>query len=151
MYYFFSQPSFGYIINSPEKREPFALIRPSDFSSRGNSVHSETVQLSEVDETMNPGIKFFPTMPLRICSRIRALWKLLIWSLLCTCRGSGEDSWTDTSWAATKESGTHKRCPGGYYLLYGTIMLFFCRLIYRVVCLNIFDIYRNIWYVFFVQ
>ncbi|XP_060778074.1 centrosomal protein of 192 kDa isoform X3 [Neoarius graeffei] len=48
------RPSFGYIINSPEKREPFALIRPSDFSSRGSSVHSETVQLSDVDETMNP-------------------------------------------------------------------------------------------------
>ncbi|KAI5618124.1 centrosomal protein of 192 kDa isoform X2, partial [Silurus asotus] len=48
------RPSFGYIINSPEKREPFALIRPSDFSSRGSSVHSETVQLSEADDTMNP-------------------------------------------------------------------------------------------------
>ncbi|MCJ8728567.1 hypothetical protein PDJAM_G00005970 [Pangasius djambal] len=48
------RPSFGYIINSPEKREPFALIRPSDFSSRGSSVHSETVQLSDADETMNP-------------------------------------------------------------------------------------------------
>ncbi|XP_017329785.2 centrosomal protein of 192 kDa isoform X1 [Ictalurus punctatus] len=48
------RPSFGYIINSPEKREPFALIRPSDFSSRGSSVRSETVQLSDADETMNP-------------------------------------------------------------------------------------------------
>ncbi|KAK3551397.1 hypothetical protein QTP70_016635 [Hemibagrus guttatus] len=48
------RPSFGYIINSPEKREPFALIRPSDFSSRGSSVHSETVPLSDVDQTMNP-------------------------------------------------------------------------------------------------
>ncbi|XP_058246905.1 centrosomal protein of 192 kDa isoform X1 [Hemibagrus wyckioides] len=48
------RPSFGYIINSPEKREPFALIRPSDFSSRGSSVHSEIVQLSDVDQTMNP-------------------------------------------------------------------------------------------------
>ncbi|MCI4374421.1 hypothetical protein PGIGA_G00006070 [Pangasianodon gigas] len=48
------RPSFGYIINSPEKREPFALIRPSDFSSRGSSIHSETVQLSDADETMNP-------------------------------------------------------------------------------------------------
>lgn len=53
---FFFQPSFGYIINSPEKREPFALIRPSDFSSRGSSVRSETVQLSDADETMNPGM-----------------------------------------------------------------------------------------------
>ncbi|XP_062847530.1 centrosomal protein of 192 kDa [Trichomycterus rosablanca] len=42
------RPSFGYIINSPEKREPFALIRPSDFSSRGSSVHSDA------DDTMNP-------------------------------------------------------------------------------------------------
>ncbi|KAF5896116.1 centrosomal protein, partial [Clarias magur] len=48
------RPSFGYIINSPEKREPFALIRPSDFSSRGSSVHNETVQLSDADGTMNP-------------------------------------------------------------------------------------------------
>ncbi|XP_046702949.1 centrosomal protein of 192 kDa isoform X2 [Silurus meridionalis] len=51
------RPSFGYIINSPEKREPFALIRPSDFSSRGSSVHSETVQLSEADDTMNPDLE----------------------------------------------------------------------------------------------
>ncbi|XP_027005077.2 centrosomal protein of 192 kDa isoform X2 [Tachysurus fulvidraco] len=48
------RPSFGYIINSPEKREPFALIRPSDFSSRGSSVQSETVQLSDADQTLNP-------------------------------------------------------------------------------------------------
>ncbi|XP_072535710.1 centrosomal protein of 192 kDa isoform X2 [Salminus brasiliensis] len=51
---FVKRPSFGYVINSPEKREPFALIRPSDFSSRGSSVHSETVQLSDADDTMNP-------------------------------------------------------------------------------------------------
>uniref|UniRef100_A0A8B9KIS4 Centrosomal protein 192 n=1 Tax=Astyanax mexicanus TaxID=7994 RepID=A0A8B9KIS4_ASTMX len=51
---FVKRPSFGYVINSPEKREPFALLRPSDFCSRGNSVHSETVQLSDADETMNP-------------------------------------------------------------------------------------------------
>ncbi|XP_035386391.1 centrosomal protein of 192 kDa isoform X2 [Electrophorus electricus] len=48
------RPSFGYVINSPEKREPFALLRPSDFSSRGGSVHSDTVDLSDTDETMNP-------------------------------------------------------------------------------------------------
>ncbi|KAM9489510.1 centrosomal protein of 192 kDa [Clarias gariepinus] len=48
------RPSFGYIINSPEKREPFALIRPSDFSSRGSSVQNETIQLSDADGTMNP-------------------------------------------------------------------------------------------------
>ncbi|XP_076844541.1 centrosomal protein of 192 kDa [Brachyhypopomus gauderio] len=48
------RPSFGYVINSPEKREPFALLRPSDFSSTGGSIHSETVELSDADETMNP-------------------------------------------------------------------------------------------------
>ncbi|XP_037393064.1 centrosomal protein of 192 kDa [Pygocentrus nattereri] len=48
------RPSFGYVINSPEKREPFALIRPSDFSSRGSSIHSDTVQLSDADDTMSP-------------------------------------------------------------------------------------------------
>uniref|UniRef100_A0AAY4DD36 Centrosomal protein 192 n=1 Tax=Denticeps clupeoides TaxID=299321 RepID=A0AAY4DD36_9TELE len=47
------RPSFGYIITSPEKREPFALIRPSDFSSRATSVHSETLLLSDADKTMN--------------------------------------------------------------------------------------------------
>ncbi|XP_041963410.1 centrosomal protein of 192 kDa isoform X1 [Alosa sapidissima] len=47
------RPSFGYIITSPEKREPFALIRPSDFSSRGSSFHSETIPLSDADEPMN--------------------------------------------------------------------------------------------------
>ncbi|KAI4871290.1 hypothetical protein NFI96_019814 [Prochilodus magdalenae] len=51
---YIKRPSFGYVINSPEKREPFALIRPSDFSSRGSSIHSDTVQLSDADETMNP-------------------------------------------------------------------------------------------------
>ncbi|KAG7470070.1 hypothetical protein MATL_G00135730 [Megalops atlanticus] len=48
------RPSFGYVITSPEKREPFALIRPSDFSSRGSSVHSDTLHHSDVDNTMNP-------------------------------------------------------------------------------------------------
>ncbi|XP_029927859.1 centrosomal protein of 192 kDa isoform X2 [Myripristis murdjan] len=48
------RPSFGYIITSPEKREPFPLIRPSDFSSRNNSVHNETFELSETDKTLNP-------------------------------------------------------------------------------------------------
>ncbi|XP_030781619.1 centrosomal protein of 192 kDa isoform X6 [Rhinopithecus roxellana] len=32
----FIQPSFGYFIRSPEKREPIALIRKSDVSSRGD-------------------------------------------------------------------------------------------------------------------
>ncbi|KAJ8288500.1 hypothetical protein COCON_G00011590 [Conger conger] len=47
------RPSFGYVITSPEKREPFALIRPSDFSSRGSSVHSDTLLNSDGDDTMN--------------------------------------------------------------------------------------------------
>ncbi|XP_035234823.1 centrosomal protein of 192 kDa isoform X1 [Anguilla anguilla] len=47
------RPSFGYVITSPEKREPFALIRPSDFSSRGSSVHSDTLLNSDADDTMN--------------------------------------------------------------------------------------------------
>uniref|UniRef100_A0A8B9KIB4 Centrosomal protein 192 n=1 Tax=Astyanax mexicanus TaxID=7994 RepID=A0A8B9KIB4_ASTMX len=50
---FVKRPSFGYVINSPEKREPFALLRPSDFCSRGNSVHSETVQLSDNELPLN--------------------------------------------------------------------------------------------------
>ncbi|KAJ8353763.1 hypothetical protein SKAU_G00213300 [Synaphobranchus kaupii] len=48
------RPSFGYVITSPEKREPFALIRPSDFSSRGSSVLSDTLRHSDADDTMNP-------------------------------------------------------------------------------------------------
>ncbi|XP_052003508.1 centrosomal protein of 192 kDa-like isoform X2 [Xyrauchen texanus] len=46
------RPSFGYVITSPEKREPIALIRPSDVF-RGNSIHSETVQQSDADKTLN--------------------------------------------------------------------------------------------------
>ncbi|KAG8010342.1 hypothetical protein GBF38_014620 [Nibea albiflora] len=48
------RPSFGYIITSPEKREPFALIHPSEFSTRDNSPHNDTVELSEADQTLNP-------------------------------------------------------------------------------------------------
>ncbi|KAI1894105.1 hypothetical protein AGOR_G00112400 [Albula goreensis] len=48
------RPSFGYVITSPEKREPFALIRPSDFSSRGSSVHSDTLHHSDADDTLHP-------------------------------------------------------------------------------------------------
>ncbi|MBN3308453.1 CE192 protein, partial [Amia calva] len=48
------RPSFGYVIASPEKREPFALIRPSDFSSWGSLDHDEAVNVSDADETMNP-------------------------------------------------------------------------------------------------
>ncbi|KAM8735217.1 centrosomal protein of 192 kDa isoform 1-T3 [Acanthopagrus schlegelii] len=48
------RPSFGYIITSPEKREPFALIHPSEFSARDNFPHSDTMELSEADTTLNP-------------------------------------------------------------------------------------------------
>ncbi|XP_028985028.1 centrosomal protein of 192 kDa isoform X2 [Betta splendens] len=48
------RPSFGYIITSPEKREPFALIHPSEFSATDSSPHSETMELRETDKTLNP-------------------------------------------------------------------------------------------------
>uniref|UniRef100_A0A672Y5X5 Centrosomal protein 192 n=1 Tax=Sphaeramia orbicularis TaxID=375764 RepID=A0A672Y5X5_9TELE len=48
------RPSFGYIINSPEKREPFALIHPSDFSD--TSPHNDTVELCDADKTLNTGV-----------------------------------------------------------------------------------------------
>uniref|UniRef100_A0A669E4Y8 Centrosomal protein 192 n=1 Tax=Oreochromis niloticus TaxID=8128 RepID=A0A669E4Y8_ORENI len=41
------RPSFGYIITSPEKREPFPLIHPSEFSNRDGSPSSDTTDLSE--------------------------------------------------------------------------------------------------------
>nr|XP_033496606.1 centrosomal protein of 192 kDa isoform X1 [Epinephelus lanceolatus] len=47
------RPSFGYIITSPEKREPFPLIHPSEFSAR-DSLHSDTAEVSEADKTLNP-------------------------------------------------------------------------------------------------
>ncbi|XP_070768017.1 centrosomal protein of 192 kDa [Enoplosus armatus] len=50
----FKRPSFGYIITSPEKREPFALIHPSEFSARDTSPHNDTMELSEADQTLNP-------------------------------------------------------------------------------------------------
>uniref|UniRef100_A0A3P8XCP8 Centrosomal protein 192 n=1 Tax=Esox lucius TaxID=8010 RepID=A0A3P8XCP8_ESOLU len=37
------RPSFGYVITSPEKRDPFPLIRPSDFPSQESSVHNDTL------------------------------------------------------------------------------------------------------------
>ncbi|KAM3614616.1 uncharacterized protein V6R79_016875 [Siganus canaliculatus] len=46
------RPSFGYIITSPEKREPFALITPSEFSAEVQSPHNATVDLSEADKTL---------------------------------------------------------------------------------------------------
>lgn len=50
------QPSFGYIITSPEKREPFALIHPSDFSNRDVSLHNDPTEVSETDKTLQPGV-----------------------------------------------------------------------------------------------
>uniref|UniRef100_A0A3B3D6E5 Centrosomal protein 192 n=1 Tax=Oryzias melastigma TaxID=30732 RepID=A0A3B3D6E5_ORYME len=43
------RPSFGYIITSPEKREPFALISTSELRSADGSPHSDTA-----DRTLNP-------------------------------------------------------------------------------------------------
>ncbi|RXN05911.1 centrosomal protein of 192 kDa-like [Labeo rohita] len=48
------RPSFGYFITSPEKREPVALLRPSDLFSRGSFLNTETVPQSDADETLNP-------------------------------------------------------------------------------------------------
>ncbi|XP_043116240.1 centrosomal protein of 192 kDa isoform X2 [Puntigrus tetrazona] len=48
------RPSFGYFITSPEKREPVALLRPSDLVSRGSSINIETIPQSDADETLNP-------------------------------------------------------------------------------------------------
>ncbi|KAM9309577.1 centrosomal protein of 192 kDa [Pholidichthys leucotaenia] len=48
------RPSFGYIITSPQKREPFALIHPSALSSRESFPQNEPVDLGEADRTLNP-------------------------------------------------------------------------------------------------
>ncbi|XP_053182298.1 centrosomal protein of 192 kDa [Scomber japonicus] len=47
------RPSFGYIITSPGKRDPFPLIHPSGLSPRDNSPHNDTTELSEADKTLN--------------------------------------------------------------------------------------------------
>ncbi|XP_036829153.1 centrosomal protein of 192 kDa isoform X6 [Oncorhynchus mykiss] len=47
------RPSFGYVITSPEKREPFPLIQPSDFLSQDSSVHNDTLTHTDHDQTMN--------------------------------------------------------------------------------------------------
>ncbi|XP_071251718.1 centrosomal protein of 192 kDa isoform X1 [Salvelinus alpinus] len=47
------RPSFGYVITSPEKREPFPLIQPSDFLSQDGSVHNDTLTHTDHDHTMN--------------------------------------------------------------------------------------------------
>uniref|UniRef100_A0A3P8XCT1 Centrosomal protein 192 n=1 Tax=Esox lucius TaxID=8010 RepID=A0A3P8XCT1_ESOLU len=49
------RPSFGYVITSPEKRDPFPLIRPSDFPSQESSVHNDTLTHTDADQTMNAG------------------------------------------------------------------------------------------------
>lgn len=54
-YCLFLQPSFGYVITSPEKREPFALISPSDLSTTA-CPHNDTIVLGEADKTLNPGV-----------------------------------------------------------------------------------------------
>lgn len=46
------RPSFGYVITSPEKREPFALIPPSELAD--TSPQNATFDL-EADKTLNPG------------------------------------------------------------------------------------------------
>ncbi|KAM6909723.1 centrosomal protein of 192 kDa [Xenentodon cancila] len=48
------RPSFGYIITSPEKREPFPLIHPSALLSGDDSSHNNTIEVSEEDKTLNP-------------------------------------------------------------------------------------------------
>ncbi|XP_026228077.1 centrosomal protein of 192 kDa isoform X2 [Anabas testudineus] len=47
------RPSFGYIITSPEKREPFPLIHPLEFSTTDRSPHKDTMDHSEADKTLN--------------------------------------------------------------------------------------------------
>uniref|UniRef100_A0A3B3UYU8 Centrosomal protein 192 n=1 Tax=Poecilia latipinna TaxID=48699 RepID=A0A3B3UYU8_9TELE len=47
------RPSFGYIITSPEKREPFPLIQQPDFSFNDNLHLGATVDFGEVDKTLN--------------------------------------------------------------------------------------------------
>ena len=64
------QPSFGYIITSPEKRDPFALIRPSDVSSRDASILSNTIEPNQQDQTLNAGLwstKRWTVYPSLIC------------------------------------------------------------------------------------
>ncbi|XP_044216252.1 centrosomal protein of 192 kDa isoform X2 [Thunnus albacares] len=48
------RPSFGYIITSPGKREPFPLIHPSEFTPRDISPPNDTMELSEADKTLSP-------------------------------------------------------------------------------------------------
>ncbi|XP_074538794.1 centrosomal protein of 192 kDa isoform X2 [Halichoeres trimaculatus] len=48
------RPSFGYVITSPEKREPFSLIPPAEFSAQDSCLHNDSTELSEADKTLNP-------------------------------------------------------------------------------------------------
>ncbi|XP_077577077.1 centrosomal protein of 192 kDa [Stigmatopora nigra] len=48
------RPSFGYVITSPEKREPFALIHPPDFSINESSSHFDSIVVNKTDKTLNP-------------------------------------------------------------------------------------------------
>ncbi|KAM8847082.1 centrosomal protein of 192 kDa isoform 1-T1 [Synchiropus picturatus] len=49
------RPSFGYVITSPEKREPFPLLRPANFSpSEDDSPQNDAIDLSDADKTLNP-------------------------------------------------------------------------------------------------
>lgn len=48
------QPSFGYVITSPEKREPFALIHPTELSAGTDSPLNDT-EVGPADKTLNPG------------------------------------------------------------------------------------------------
>ncbi|TRY60767.1 hypothetical protein DNTS_029619 [Danionella cerebrum] len=53
--YSVKRPSFGYFITSPEKREPIALLRPSDCVSRGNPTQNQTILLNDecdLDKTL---------------------------------------------------------------------------------------------------
>ncbi|XP_077454036.1 centrosomal protein of 192 kDa isoform X2 [Stigmatopora argus] len=47
------RPSFGYVITSPEKREPFALIQPCDFSIDESSPHVDSMGVNKMDKTLN--------------------------------------------------------------------------------------------------
>ncbi|XP_061737688.1 centrosomal protein of 192 kDa isoform X2 [Nerophis ophidion] len=44
------RPSFGYVISSPEKREPFALLEPSDLPAGETN---DSVEVGDTDETLH--------------------------------------------------------------------------------------------------
>ncbi|XP_028327501.1 centrosomal protein of 192 kDa isoform X4 [Gouania willdenowi] len=55
-------PSFGYVITSPEKRDPFPLIHSSEFSSRESSPYSASMEISEGEKTLNLAEDFNKTI-----------------------------------------------------------------------------------------